>query len=91
MKINPLQFRMPSSADMSCRLCYVNNYFVLLCTAGLCYQDKLLYHLWLLLNSLGPSCGLKSFLDLMAVNTKCSAPEFQMLILFCDCMTHYVT
>lgn len=58
---------------------------------GLCYQDKVLYNLWLLLNSLGPSCGLKAFLDLMAVNTKCSAPEFQMLILFCDCMTHYVT
>jgi ubiquitin-protein ligase E3 B len=59
--------------------------------AGLCYQDKILYNLWLFLNSLGPTCGLKAFLDLLAVNTKCSAPEFQMLILFCDCMTHYVT
>ncbi|PNF41016.1 hypothetical protein B7P43_G08820 [Cryptotermes secundus] len=58
---------------------------------GLCYQDKILYNLWLFLNSLGPNCGLKAFLDLLAVNTKCSAPEFQMLILFCDCMTHYVT
>ncbi|KAF9814607.1 hypothetical protein SFRURICE_001768 [Spodoptera frugiperda] len=29
--------------------------------------------------------------DLLAVNTKTSAPEFQMLILFADCMTHYVT
>ncbi|XP_011307352.1 ubiquitin-protein ligase E3B [Fopius arisanus] len=58
---------------------------------GLCYQDKILYHLWLFLNTLGPNCGLKAFLDHLAANTKCSAPEFQMLILFCDCMTHYVT
>ncbi|XP_063241461.1 ubiquitin-protein ligase E3B isoform X2 [Bacillus rossius redtenbacheri] len=58
---------------------------------GLCYQDRLLYNLWQFLCSLGPNCGLRSFLDLLAVNTKCSAPEFQMLMLFCDCMTHYVT
>ncbi|PSN54423.1 Ubiquitin-protein ligase E3B [Blattella germanica] len=58
---------------------------------GLCYQDRILFHLWLFLSSLGPNCGLKAFLELLAVNTKCSAPEFQMLILFCDCMTHYVT
>lgn len=58
---------------------------------GLCYQDKILYHMWLFLNTLGPYCGLKAFLDLLAATTKCSAPEFQMLILFCDCMTHYVT
>ncbi|XP_067010981.1 ubiquitin-protein ligase E3B isoform X2 [Anabrus simplex] len=58
---------------------------------GLCYQDKVLYYLWQFLCSLGPNCGLKAFLDLLAVNTKCTAPEFQMLILLCDCMTHYVT
>nr|CAD7597611.1 unnamed protein product [Timema genevievae] len=59
--------------------------------AGLCYQDNILCNLWRFLCSLGPHCGLKAFLDLLAVNTKCSAPEFQMLILFSDCMTHYVT
>lgn len=58
---------------------------------GLCYQDKVLYHMWLFLNTLGPHCGLRAFLDHLAANTKCSAPEFQMLILFSDCMTHYVT
>nr|CAD7410085.1 unnamed protein product [Timema poppensis] len=58
---------------------------------GLCYQDNILCNLWRFLCSLGPHCGLKAFLDLLAVNTKCSAPEFQMLILFSDCMTHYVT
>ncbi|KAM0725175.1 Ubiquitin-protein ligase E3B [Formica fusca] len=58
---------------------------------GLCYQGKILYHMWLFLTTLGPHCGLKAFLDLLAANTKCTAPEFQMLILFADCMTHYVT
>ncbi|KAG7307448.1 hypothetical protein JYU34_007643 [Plutella xylostella] len=58
---------------------------------GLCNQDEILYSLWQFLCTLGPTCGLKSFLDLLAVSTKTSAPEFQMLILFADCMTHYVT
>ncbi|XP_045491570.1 ubiquitin-protein ligase E3B [Colias croceus] len=58
---------------------------------GLCNQDEILYSLWQFLCTLGPNSGLKAFLDLLAVNTKSSAPEFQMLILFADCMTHYVT
>ncbi|XP_056636344.1 ubiquitin-protein ligase E3B [Diorhabda sublineata] len=58
---------------------------------GLCYQNGILYDLWLFLCSLGPNCGIKPFLDHLAFNTKCSAPEFQMLQLFADCMSHYVT
>lgn len=58
---------------------------------GLCYHNSFLYNLWLFLCSLGPTCGLKSFMDHLAMNTKCTAPEFQMLQLFCDCMNHYVT
>ncbi|XP_045782566.1 ubiquitin-protein ligase E3B [Maniola jurtina] len=58
---------------------------------GLCNQDEILYSLWQFLCTLGPNSGLKAFLDLLALNTKASAPEFQMLILFSDCMTHYVT
>nr|XP_023030496.1 ubiquitin-protein ligase E3B [Leptinotarsa decemlineata] len=58
---------------------------------GLCYQNSILYDLWLFLCSLGPNCGIKPFLDHLAFNTKCSAPEFQMLQLFADCMSHYVT
>ncbi|KAH9635355.1 hypothetical protein HF086_017921 [Spodoptera exigua] len=42
---------------------------------GLCNQDEILYSLWQFLCTLGPNCGLKSFLDLLAVNTKTSAPE----------------
>ncbi|GLV32551.1 uncharacterized protein CBL_00739 [Carabus blaptoides fortunei] len=58
---------------------------------GLCYQDRVLYDLWLFLCSLGPNCGLKAFLDHLSNYTKCTAPEFQMLQLFADCMTHNVT
>lgn len=58
---------------------------------GLCYQNSLLHNLWLFLYSLGPNCGMKTFLNILAENTKYSDPEFQMLQLFCDCMTHYVT
>lgn len=58
---------------------------------GLCYQGGILYNLWLFLCSLGPNCGLKTFLDHLAINTKCTSPEFQMLQLFADCMSHYVT
>ncbi|GJQ75479.1 hypothetical protein Trydic_g17567 [Trypoxylus dichotomus] len=58
---------------------------------GLCYQGEVLYNLWLFLCSLGPNCGLKTFLDHLAINTKYTAPEFQLLQLFSDCMTHYVT
>ncbi|XP_004930382.1 ubiquitin-protein ligase E3B [Bombyx mori] len=58
---------------------------------GLSNQENILYSLWQFLCTLGPNCGLKSYLDLLAVNTKTSAPEFQMLVLFADCMTHYVT
>ncbi|XP_078045060.1 ubiquitin-protein ligase E3B [Augochlora pura] len=58
---------------------------------GLCYHDKILYHMYVFLGTLGPHCGLKAFLDHLTANTKCTAPEFQMLILLSDCMTHYVT
>ncbi|XP_042241002.1 ubiquitin-protein ligase E3B-like [Homarus americanus] len=47
--------------------------------------------LWQVLLSLGPLCGLKSFLDLLSVSTKATAPEFHMLVLFCDATTHLVT
>ncbi|CAH0555010.1 unnamed protein product [Brassicogethes aeneus] len=58
---------------------------------GLCYQNTILYDLWLFICSLGPNCAIRTFLDHLAFNTKGTAPEFQLLQLFCDCMTHYVT
>lgn len=59
--------------------------------SGLCYQNLLLLPLWRLLQSLGPNCGLKSFVDHLSANTKGTAPEFQILVLFCDCLSYVVT
>jgi len=58
---------------------------------GLCFGDLLIKPLWIFLNSLGPNCGMKSFLELLSVNKSGTAPEFQMLILFCDTLNHLVT
>lgn len=58
---------------------------------GLCYQDVVLPNLWKFICCLGPNYGLKSFLDHLAINTKTTAPEFQMLMLFYDCCTHLIT
>ncbi|GIY67610.1 ubiquitin-protein ligase E3B [Caerostris darwini] len=58
---------------------------------GLCYQDMVLPNLWKFISSLGPGNGLKAFLDHLAVTTKTCSPEFQILVLFCDCATHLIT
>ncbi|XP_014255272.1 ubiquitin-protein ligase E3B isoform X1 [Cimex lectularius] len=58
---------------------------------GLCNKELILYRLWKFLESLGPNCGVKSFLDSLADNMKGCSPEFNTVILFCECMTHYVT
>lgn len=58
---------------------------------GLCYHDTILPNLWQFISSLGPKNGLVSYLDHLALSTKTSAPEFQLLILFCDCASHLVT
>jgi ubiquitin-protein ligase E3 B len=44
-----------------------------------------------LLQHLGPVCGLKTFVDHLAVNPKGTSPEFQLLCLFCDCMVYLLT
>lgn len=59
--------------------------------AGLCYQEMVPINLWKFISSLGPKNGLNSFVDHLTLNTKSCAPEFQMLILFCDCATHLIT
>ena len=43
------------------------------------------------MQSLGPFCGQKVFIDLLAANPKATSPEFQLLILFADCMNHLLT
>ncbi|KAG0715753.1 Ubiquitin-protein ligase E3B [Chionoecetes opilio] len=58
---------------------------------GLCYKSEMVPQVWQVLQSLGPCCGLKSFLDLLSVSTKATAPEFHMLMLFCDATTLLVT
>lgn len=61
--------------------------------SGLCYNDTVLHDFWLLIASFGPSCGIKTFLELQSGHTSSQtyAPTILMLLLFCDCMTHYVT
>ncbi|GFQ78587.1 ubiquitin-protein ligase E3B [Trichonephila clavata] len=48
-------------------------------------------NLWKFISSLGPGNGLKAFLDHLAVTSKTCSPEFQILVLFCDCATHLIT
>ncbi|MPC42250.1 Ubiquitin-protein ligase E3B [Portunus trituberculatus] len=57
----------------------------------LCYKSEMVSQLWQVFQSLGPNCGLKSFLDLLSASTKATAPEFHMLMLFCDATTLLVT
>lgn len=59
--------------------------------SGLCYHETLLHDLFILLASLGPNCGLKSFLELLITSSNSYAPPLLMLLLFCDLMTHYIT
>lgn len=63
--------------------------------SGLCYGDRILHDLYLLITSLGPHCGIKGFLELLQVGSGAAAggyaPPLLLLLLFCDCMTHYVT
>lgn len=64
--------------------------------SGLCYSDRILRDMYILITSLGPHCGLKGFLELLQVGASASAtgahaPPLLLLLLFCDSMTHYVT
>ena len=61
--------------------------------AGLCHQDgkHLLSPLWNIMQHLGPHCGIKGFLDQLAINPKATAPEFQLLILFADCLSYLLS
>ncbi|XP_037932365.1 ubiquitin-protein ligase E3B [Teleopsis dalmanni] len=58
---------------------------------GICYNDNIIYDLWLLLTSLGPNCGMKDFLEMFKCEGAIQKPQTAMLMLFCDSMTHYVT
>lgn len=59
--------------------------------AGLCLHDFVLPNLWHFIRSLGPNNGLKAFLDHLTIYTKTNAPEFHIVILFCECATHLIS
>lgn len=59
--------------------------------SGLCYNDSILHDLFILIASLGPTCGLKPLLELLSLSSENLSPPLIMLLLFCDLMTHYVT
>ncbi|KAK2710457.1 hypothetical protein QYM36_011849 [Artemia franciscana] len=58
---------------------------------SLAFCEDFLMKFWIFLKCLGPQCGLKSFLQLLAVNSKATAPEFLMLQLFGELMNHFLT
>lgn len=58
---------------------------------GLVYKSGVVPQLWWLLQSFGNNCGLKQFLERLAVATKPSSPEFHMIMLFFDSTAHLVT
>lgn len=57
---------------------------------GLCLHDYILSNLWTFISSLGPHNGLKAFLEFLTY-TKTNAPEFHILILFCECASHLIS
>ncbi|XP_046442108.1 ubiquitin-protein ligase E3B-like [Daphnia pulex] len=54
-------------------------------------RENFLPNLWHFISSLGPNHGLKTYLDLLSVDSKRLSPECQMLHLFCEGTTHFVT
>ncbi|XP_055912122.1 ubiquitin-protein ligase E3B [Eupeodes corollae] len=59
--------------------------------SGICYNDSILYDLWQLITSAGQYCGIREYADLLKSDPTGSQPQICMLMLFSDCMTHYVT
>lgn len=52
--------------------------------SGLCRADFLLPKLWKFISTLGVDNGLKTYLELLALNPTATFPEFAILTLFCD-------
>ncbi|XP_019615606.1 PREDICTED: LOW QUALITY PROTEIN: ubiquitin-protein ligase E3B-like [Branchiostoma belcheri] len=57
---------------------------------GLCLQEDLLSKLWGFIDELGPSGGLKLFLESLTSDTEQSHQLFAVLSLSCDCGSHIV-
>jgi len=58
---------------------------------GLCLNDYILLNLWTFISNLGPHNGMKAFLDHLTLHTKSNAPEFHILMLFCECASHIIS
>ncbi|KAK7473434.1 hypothetical protein BaRGS_00035310 [Batillaria attramentaria] len=59
---------------------------------GLSYTDTLLPLLWRFLCDLGPTCGLKTFLELLTQAPNSTIhPVFSLLTLFCETASHLIT
>ena len=59
--------------------------------AGLSYKELILPHLWRFITLIGPNNPCRAFLDYLNLHSKSCAPEFQILIIFCECATHLIT
>ncbi|KAF7489826.1 Ubiquitin-protein ligase E3B [Sarcoptes scabiei] len=59
--------------------------------AGLSYKELILPHLWRFITLIGPSNPCRAFLDYLNLHSKSCSPEFQILIIFCECATHLIT
>ncbi|KAH3752595.1 hypothetical protein DPMN_187216 [Dreissena polymorpha] len=65
--------------------------FIVLPYTGLSYNEIVLPSLWRFLCDLGPSCGLKVFLDLLSAAPGSTIhPVFSLLILFCETASTYI-
>ncbi|KAK3084530.1 hypothetical protein FSP39_014813 [Pinctada imbricata] len=59
---------------------------------GLSYNDVLLPILWKFLCDMGPTCGLKTFLELLSQAPNSTIhPVFSLLTVFCNAASHYIT
>lgn len=54
-------------------------------------RENFLPNLWHFISSLGPNHGLKTYLDFLSIDSKRLSPECQMLHVFCEATTHFVT
>ena len=58
---------------------------------SLCQNNALIQNLWTFIASLDETDGLHSFLEYIVLNPKSAGKEVQILILFCNCVSHLVT
>lgn len=58
---------------------------------GLCLHDDIIIDLWQFIRCLDSKNGLSTYVDHLTLTSQCDGPEFQLLILFCECTNHLIT